>query len=455
MVLGDGLPVVEGSTDLFRNVPRFPSFDEISNGDLFSLPLSNNTAHLTHGLHRFAAKYIPQIPAWVMEEFADRNSVVLDPFCGSGTTLVEGLHRCQKTIGIDCDPLARLIAKAKTADVQSEKIVELGQQLRRTWRGPAQRLEVPMPELVNFGHWFSEAAWGHLQSLLEAIMKLECDKAEREFLLCVFSSIIRWVSNADNQTQKTYVSGTLKKYPPEAPTTFWKAFERALIGLRELERYRLSTAEATVIEGDAANIELPKSSVDLIVTSPPYLDSVDYMYNFMLEYFWLGSHLGVKDRQTFNRMRRGVIGAKNPMKRKVSHLPPCLDDLISESDIIPSRLPATLDYCHNMAEHFSSAAKVLKQNARYVLVIGNSQTKRGVLPIHDSLIRLAADAGLVFEKAFAYRIRRHYMKFPRKGLGGIITMDWVIVMKKSKKRSAYPDRLPLPDFTLRGDEVAN
>ena len=133
-----------------------------------------------------------------------------------------------------------------------------------------------------------------------------------------------------------------------------------------------------------------------------------------------------------------------------------MNDLISESEILPARLPATLTYCHNMAKHFASAAKVMRPKARYVLVIGNSQTKKGVLPIHDSLIRLAADAGLIFEKAFAYRIRRHYMKFPRKGRGGIITMDWIIVMKKTNNgRASYPDRLPLPDFTLRDDEVAN
>src|SRR5213079_2929199 len=124
--------------------------------------------------------------------------------------------------------------------------------------------------------------------------------------------------------------------PPEVPTTFWKAFDRALTGLTQLERYRLPHAQATVIQGDAANIRLPESSVDLVVTSPPYLDSVDYMYNFMLEYFWLGPMLGIKDRPTFNRMRRGVIGAKNPLHKKSLHLPPCLNDLIAEADILPA-----------------------------------------------------------------------------------------------------------------------
>jgi hypothetical protein len=227
----DGIPSpVDEGADLFRTVPRFPPFNQISNGDLYSLSLTNKTAALTHGLHRFAAKYVPQIPAWVMEEFAGPTATMLDPFCGSGTTLVEALHRCRISIGIDCDPLACLIVRAKTAPVQSSRIRELGECIRDQWQGPAEKLELPMPGLVNFTHWIPQSAWAQLQSLMAAIQGLDCTDDERRFLLCVFSSIIRWVSNADDQTQKTYVSGTLKKKPPEVPPTFWKAFDRAYTG---------------------------------------------------------------------------------------------------------------------------------------------------------------------------------------------------------------------------------
>jgi len=84
----------------------------------------------------------------------------------------------------------------------------------------------------------------------------------------------------------------LRKHPPEVVTTFWKAFDRALSGLRELEMSRIDRAESVVLQGNASDIQLPDASVDLVVTSPPYLDSVDYMYNFMLEYFWLGTTIG-------------------------------------------------------------------------------------------------------------------------------------------------------------------
>ena len=441
--------------DLFREVASFPPFEEIVNGELFSLSLRNRSANLTHGLHRFAAKYIPRIPGWVLDEFATANDVVLDPFCGSGTTLVEALSRCKISIGIDCDPLACLITRAKTSDIHHERIQELGQQIRKTWHSGPRELHIPMPGIVNFGHWFSDGAWSELQTLFATISGLTCSAQERDFLLCIFSSILRYVSNADDQTQKTYVSGTLKKHPPEVAMTFWRAFARALTSLKELEAVRRSDATARVMRGDAVDIQLPTSSVDLVITSPPYLDSVDYMYNFMLEYFWLGPLLGVPDRRTFNNMRRSPTGAKNPLDRNLDHLPSSLKDLISEKDIPASRITATRVYCDSMARHFRSAAKVMKKNARYVLVIGNSKTGKGVLPIHDSLIRLAADAGFSFQKAFAYRVRRHYMKFPRGGRGGIITMDWVIVLKNTGERARYPGRLPLPDFTLRGDEVAN
>lgn len=440
---------------LFREVVSFPPFDEIVNGELFSLGLSNKTTGLTHGMHRFPAKYIPQIPGWVMNQIAESDDVVLDPFCGSGTTLVEGLLRPGRTVGIDCDPLACMISRAKTTVVDPARIQRLGRELRHTWRTPATLLIPPMPDLANFGHWFSRDAWGKLQSLLAATRALDASAEELNFLLCVFSSILRRVSNADDQTQKTYVSGTLKKNPPEVEGIFYRTLEKAVGGLEELTLLRCPSAEAIAIQGDATDIRLPPQSVDLIVTSPPYLDSVDYMYNFMLEYFWLGPLLGVQDRRTFNQMRRGMTGAKNPDRKNLPSLPQSLQGLISEAEITPHRIAATRAYWDSMAQHFHSAARTLKRGGYYFLVIGNSQTRKGVLPIHDCLVRLAANSGFTFEKAFGYRIRRHYMKFPRAGRGGIITMDWVIALRNMHKFSAYPPRLPLPDFTLRHDEVAN
>lgn len=437
----------------FAEVDVFPPLAEIEHGDLFSLSLSSPTTAFTHGLHRFAAKYIPQVPAWALDSFAPRGGVVLDPFMGSGTTLVEGLLRGGTTIGVDIDPLARFIARAKVAPVDHERIAALGRVLATRWREPAATLRPPMPDIENFGHWFSPAQWGWVQSLREEILRLDCGDDERSFLLVVFSSTLRWVSNADDQSQKTYVSGTRRKEPPAVADVFWRFLRRAVVGLAQLNERRDGDALTVVPDdADAAALRLAPESVDLAVTSPPYLDSVDYPYNMMLEYFWLGPLLGVPDRRSFNALRRRPIGAKNPAAPAA--LPGALEGCVPLGAMPAARRAAATTYFALMERHFAEIARCLKPGARYVFVVGNSQTLVDMLPLHDALVRLAAGAGLGLERAFGYRIRRHYMKFPRHGRGGIILLDWVLVLRRQPV-VAPPTPLPRHWVTLAPEAVAH
>ena len=381
------------------------------------------------------------------------DSVVVDPFVGSGTTLVEGVIRGGTSIGVDVDPLARFIARAKTTTADRERVRELAQHLRGRWVAPASRLRTPMPDIDNFDHWFAPTQWGWLQSLRDAILDLDCSDDEGRFLLAVFSSALRWTSNADDQSQKTYVSGTLVKTVPAVQDVFWRFLDRAIDGLADLNRQRHSGAKVVIPEtADATSLGLDSASVDLAVTSPPYLDSVDYPYNMMLEYFWLGPLLGVPDRKAFNALRRRPIGAKSPARRVA--LPPSLDGLIELDLMPPARRVAVSTYFALMDQHFIEAARALKAGSRYVFVVGNSQTRSDVVPVHEALVQLAATAGFELERAFGYRIRRHYMKFPRRGRGGIILIDWVLVLRK--QASANQARTPpLRWVTLAPNAVAH
>lgn len=438
----------------FAEVEVFPDFERVCHGALFSLRLSNNTTDVTHALHRFPAKFVPQVPRWALTQFSGPSSTVLDPFMGSGTTLVEVLLNGGHGFGIDIDPLARLISRAKTEMPAPARIRELGARLATSWQ-PAADLVPPMLDLRDFDHWFSERTWRDTAGLLRTIQTLPCGEPERRFVLAVFSSVLRWVSNADDQSQKTYVSGTLPKSPPAVREAFWRSFHRAVAGLEALHRATRPGAHARVLDdADARAIPLPAGSVDLIVTSPPYLDSVDYMYNFMLEYFWLGPLLGVPTRRAFNVRRREYLGAKSPHNGPAD-APDTIRDLVASDHISEERRRAAHAYFSGMAQHFREANRVLRADGRYVLVVGNSQTQSGILPVHDCLIRLAAQQGLRLEKAFGYRVRRHYMKFPRAGRGGIILIDWVIVLQKASGDASPPARLPLPWITLSADAVAH
>ncbi|MCG7947398.1 MAG: DNA methyltransferase [Candidatus Thiodiazotropha taylori] len=447
--------VAELEKDQLSNVDTFPDFDSINHGDLLGLSLSTNTTPLTHGMHRFAAKYIPQVPRWAISQFCDEHSVVVDPFMGSGTTLVESLQSVKSAYGLDIDPLAKLITKAKINPYNIDNIQSLTKKILKHKGKRSEGDELPMSGVKNPLHWFSKENKEKLNFIFEKINSFQTSQSEKEFFLCVFSSVLRWVSNADDQSQKTYVSGTLKKSPPDAWEVFERFVGRSIQGIKELDSTRNQVSQARILDGDALSMPLSNNSVDLIVTSPPYVDSVDYMYNFMLEYFWLGPSLGVESRSKFNEMRRQSVGSKNPSIK--NEMPPAaISKMVCPSEIPNYRKSAVIGYFHGMEEHFKEASRVLKPNARYVLVVGNSQSANGIMPVHDCLTKLAAQYDLKLEKAFAYRIRRHYMKFPRKGRGGIILMDWIIVLKKTKKSLGHESQpLPIPNIKIGAHEVAH
>jgi hypothetical protein len=120
----------------------------------------------------------------------------------------------------------------------------------------------------------------------------------------------------------------------------------------------------------------------------------------------------------------------------------------------PARRAAATTYFALMERHFHEMARVLRPGARYVFVVGNSQTVSDVVPLHESLVRLAGAAGLSLERAFGYRIRRHYMKFPRNGRGGIILIDWVLVLRNQASADG-PGSLPRHWVTLAPEAVAH
>src|SRR5690242_19361578 len=81
----------------------------------------SDTGYLTHALHPYPAKYIPQIPAALIQRLSKPGETVADIFCGSGTTLVEAMLNGRNAVGIDANPLACLIAQAKTARIEKSE----------------------------------------------------------------------------------------------------------------------------------------------------------------------------------------------------------------------------------------------------------------------------------------------------------------------------------------------
>lgn len=84
----------------------------VSTGDRY-LFISYDQTALTHGLHKYPAKFFPELPRWLIRRYSRECDIILDPFLGSGTTSVEALVLKRNSVGIDVDPFSRFLSKVK------------------------------------------------------------------------------------------------------------------------------------------------------------------------------------------------------------------------------------------------------------------------------------------------------------------------------------------------------
>ena len=258
------------------------------------------TDYLTHRLHPYPAKFIPQIPNALIQELSSVGGTVLDPFCGSGTTLVEALLLKRHAIGVDANPLACLISRAKTLrldvddhadlDLLSRRAEERGNSLalpvgeNLLFESPPFSSDAARPNDKTLAFWFEPFVVEELAEIRSWCLALGSDPARR-LALAVFSSIIVVVSKQDSDTR--YVRREKGTTPGTAFHKFGRALRRALVRAAEFvdlvePRFRCDITEADARQG------CDVGPVDLVVCSPPYPNAYSYHLYHRTRMIWLG-----------------------------------------------------------------------------------------------------------------------------------------------------------------------
>ena len=401
----------------------------VLDGRCVEFPEGLRTTKYTHAIHRFPGKFVPQVARELLSLVGATDRYLIgDPFCGSGTSLVEASVIGIPTVGVDLDPLAVLISQAKTTVLTPGQLAEV----RRFWNA---KIGMKNPDVLghavpNLYHWFRPDTAKQLEFIKQKAIGLE-DEELRLFSLVVFSSIIRRVSNADDQTQKTYVSGTLKKAPPAPSDVFRFAVDRATRGMESYASLR--KAAVTVQRGDAREW-LSHKKLDGIITSPPYIDSIDYVYNQMLEYYWLYEFLGLESVDAVKILKN------EPMGFRRNDVASGLDRLSSVSplaaEVLEPRLARiqkaskkeaehVVGYFEDFCEHLAATKQNLNKGSMYALAIGESLIRGVQIPTPTILAELFRSSGFEFVGSCSYIIKRHYMKFPRRSNSGKIDLDYI------------------------------
>jgi hypothetical protein len=406
-----------------------PEQQFVLDGRCVEFPEGLRTAEFTHTMHRFPGKFVPQVAReLLMLVQANERSLIADPFCGSGTSLVEASLAGIPTVGVDYDPLAVLICRAKTVALTAMQLADL----RRYWTGKIGDADTAdlLQAVPNLHHWFKPAIARQLAFIKKKAMKIE-DESTRAFSLVVFSSIVRRVSNADDQTQKTYVSGTLKKTPPMPSELFPVFLDRALKGMGE---YAFCKRALVVVERADARTWHGSGRVDGIVTSPPYIDSIDYVYNQMLEYFWLYEFIGLTSVDDVRELRKEPVGfRRSDVEAGLERLgkkSPLASELV-EPFVTKIRAVSTkeaenvIGYFEDYSKHLQAIKRSMRPGGVYALVIGESHIRGVTVPTPTILSALFESHEFESIGSCSYMIKRHYMKFPRRSNSRKINVDYV------------------------------
>jgi hypothetical protein len=336
------------------------------------------TSYLTHGLHPYPAKYIPQIPNSLIQEFSRVGETVGDIFCGSGTTLLEGLLLRRNVVGLDANPLAALISKAKTTVLTDDEISilrELAEGALRLAREITideqpilfstplftSRESRPSDPAISF--WFPSFVVEELAELRAWCRALPTEGA-RNLALVSFSSIIVSVSLQDSDTR--YVRRKKEIKPGDTIRRFVQVLVENTKAAEKLTDILDPALSCKVVVGDVLqNPELPP--LNLLVCSPPYPNAYSYHLYHMTRMLWLAM-----DQPEFKRREIGS-------HRKFSS---------------PGKNGATIEtFQAEMVRIFSWLKNILNVNRYACFIVGSSTIRGRVFDNADILTDAAHQAG--------------------------------------------------------------
>lgn len=321
---------------------------------------NSNTDVLTSRIHPYHAKFIPQIPEKIIEN--TKSQKIIDPFVGSGTTTMIAGNKQIKSAGFDLNPLACLISKVKCRNYNTDKLKEEYNKLNINYK---TNKIIDFPDKYK---WYRKDVHQQMSGIYNAINKIE-NKKRRDFYKVVFSSIVNKVSKTpkrnsyigDNmfpEDKNNNIKPTTKKYDVE------KIFKNSLYNKIQLVDRLNEVTEPNIYNKDSKNIsDICKKDFDLMITSPPYPNSVDYAKYHRLSFYWLGFEL--------KETKENEIGARYKRGRK----------------------NAIEDYFKEVKKVYNEVYKVLKDNSNTFIVIGDSQKNKNRINNSQRTLNILEEIG--------------------------------------------------------------
>ena len=298
---------------------------------------------------------------------------------------------------------------------------------------PSLVAESDLPDFPYRDNWFKKEILLELTYLKQRIHTLDTPDAIKDFFKVCLSSIIRAVSNADDNCTRTVIRKKLNKLvrPSDALNRFLKALSVKVPKMIAFsQNYPWDITTDFPEDMDARNIKYEANYFDLAVTSPPYVNAVDYPRTHQLEMYWLGF---AQDSLTALKKQNVGTESVSASHYKVRHeigVPEADKVMANIFEIDPRRAYIAFKYLDDMRKNLIEVYKVLCDGGRYIIVVGNNRIRGQLFENWKYLMPIAEDIGFEIETYFGSEIIKHFIKVPR---GERINTDWILVLKKRQK----------------------
>lgn len=388
--------------------------------------------------NRYPARSIFLVPRATLHHQSNSNGKikVLDSFMGSGTTAVEASRIPSKIFGVEMDPFARMVAETSIISfTQKEKgeIEHLYQMLLSSFEKikPDQSL---YPELKNVEYWFHEDIFVDLLKLKTAIFKLVENALFKKFFLITFADSIKPSSKMERQSTKPYISSKYEKKIKPVKESFEYSYNKHFSAL---EQYECSKNNKINWLGyDATDFTKKKNDIDIAITSPPYLNALDYTHIIKVDSAWIGT----LTNETIPELKKTQVGHDKRIREEYNS---AITEIFSAyyEQLISDRVKGTtnqkikiantcLSYFEDIKDNLQCIYEVLKVGGEYHMIIGDNVVKGIEIPTHRLIAEIAEDIGFKWFGYYKYPIKDHRTSIPRMGRGGKIKYEYVLMLKR-------------------------
>lgn len=396
---------------------------------------------MIRSIHPFPARMAPDLALEKLQKL-DKKGMVLDPMAGSGTVLRQATDLGHRAVGFDMDPLAVLMTRVWTTAIDEKLLDSLVE--RVTGRIEATNCsEAKLPwmdddaeTLAFVDYWFAEPQKGDLRRIafvLDEIGREVADPAEQVAIDLLRIALSRLIITKDRGASlaRDVSHSRPHKVADQNDFDVQSMFARSIRAVQKRLRDAPPAGGAEIALGDARTLTaLEDGSIDAVLTSPPYLNAIDYMRGHRLSLIWLGHSL-----RDLRMIRSTSIGAERA--------PDAIDDAqilnemqfaMGDLDELPNKFRSMINrYVQDIYRMVAEIARVLAAGARAIFVMGNSCLREVFIRNSAAVVTAAHHVGLslVGEAERPLPVRSRYLPMTSAPLGKRMRTETILTFARA------------------------